>query len=211
MSPCAFRFAGVCAVAALTLAAAPAVAAVNIIPAHSVSVAVAGVFGVLRAGSPWVPGSTLPDVFAPIDGVFEPENQQWNNSSFWWDEDPSVNPAGPVSWTVFLDDVYTLNRFVAQADDNDTYLLEWWDGGAWQTAWNIPGVFTFGLTTRDSGLIAPVTTDRLRFTATGGDNYYALSELQAFAVPEPGTWALMIAGFGLAGAALRRRSALTAS
>lgn len=30
------------------------------------------------------------------------------------------------------------------------------------------------------------------------------------ATPEPGTWALMIAGFGLAGAALRRRNALTA-
>ncbi|PZQ42179.1 MAG: hypothetical protein DI570_29865, partial [Phenylobacterium zucineum] len=30
------------------------------------------------------------------------------------------------------------------------------------------------------------------------------------AIPEPGTWALMIAGFGLAGAALRRRRAQTA-
>lgn len=30
------------------------------------------------------------------------------------------------------------------------------------------------------------------------------------AVPEPGTWALMIGGFGLAGAALRRRRAITA-
>ena len=29
-------------------------------------------------------------------------------------------------------------------------------------------------------------------------------------VPEPSTWALMIAGFGLAGAALRRRRAATA-
>jgi hypothetical protein len=31
------------------------------------------------------------------------------------------------------------------------------------------------------------------------------------AVPEPGTWALMISGFGLMGAVLRRRRALTAS
>jgi hypothetical protein len=186
-----------------TLAAAPAVAAVNIIPAATTSVSIDGTFGVLRAGSPWVVGGTLPDIFAPVDGDFEPENQQWNNSSFWWDEDPSVN-RGPVTYTIFLDGLYTLNRFVAQADDNDSYLLEWWDGGAWQTAWDIPAVFIFGLTTRDSGVLASVTTDRLRLSATSGDNYYAVSELQAFAVPEPTTWALMIAGFGLAGASLRR-------
>jgi hypothetical protein len=36
-------------------------------------------------------------------------------------------------------------------------------------------------------------------------------EIRGFyeAVPEPGTWALMIAGFGLAGASLRRRAAAT--
>ncbi|TAJ71552.1 MAG: PEP-CTERM sorting domain-containing protein [Phenylobacterium sp.] len=35
-------------------------------------------------------------------------------------------------------------------------------------------------------------------------------ELDLPAVPEPATWALMIAGFGLAGASLRRRRALIA-
>jgi hypothetical protein len=203
MPPYTFRLAGLAVGAAVAFAAMPTVAAVNIIPTATASVSTFGTFGVLRAGSPWVVGGTLPDVFAPVDGVFEPEGQQWNNSSFWWDEDPTVN-RGPVTYTVNLDAIYQLNRFVVQADDNDSYLLEWWDGGAWQTAWNIPAVFTFGLVTRDSGLITPVTTDRLRFTATGGDAYYAISELQAFAVPEPATWALMLAGFGLAGAALRR-------
>lgn len=202
MPPYIFRLAGLAVGAALAVAG-PAAAAVNIIPAATNSVSVSGTFGVLRAGSPWVVGGTGPDVFAPIDGVFEPEGQQWNNSSFWWDEDPSVNRE-PVTYTVFLDGLYAMNRFVVQADDNDSYRLEWWDGGAWQNAWDIPAVFTFGLVTRDSGLLAPVTTDRLRFTATGGDNYYAISELQAFLVPEPATWALMIAGFGLAGVALRR-------
>jgi hypothetical protein len=202
---------GLVAGAALALAAAPALAAVNIVPTATIDVDVFGVEGVLRAGSPWVPGSTPSNAGAPVDGSFEPENQQWNNGSFWWDEDLSINPAGPLSYVVYFDAAYTVNRFVVQADDNDTYRLEWWDGAAWQIAWDIAAVNTFGLTTRDSGALAPITTDRLRFTATGGDAYYAVSEIQAFAVPEPTTWALMIAGFGLAGAALRRRAASTAS
>ncbi|MDE2619485.1 MAG: PEPxxWA-CTERM sorting domain-containing protein, partial [Sphingomonadales bacterium] len=36
------------------------------------------------------------------------------------------------------------------------------------------------------------------------------SPTQTAAVPEPATWALMMAGFGLVGAALRRRKAIAA-
>lgn len=201
MRSVSFRLA---ALASLAFCAFPAAAAVNVVSAHTTATATDGVAGVLRAGSPWGPGSTPSDLAAPVDGVFTPENQQWNNGSFWWDEDPSIN-AAPVHYTIQLDGLFTLNRFVVQADDNDSYLLEWWDGGAWQTAFNVPAVFTFGLVTRDSGTIGAITTDRLRFSATGGDAYYGVSEIQAFAVPEPGAWALMLAGFGLAGAALRQR------
>jgi hypothetical protein len=41
------------------------------------------------------------------------------------------------------------------------------------------------------------------------ENYYAFTVGNV--VPEPGTWALMICGFGLAGAALRRRRTLLAA
>lgn len=43
--------------------------------------------------------------------------------------------------------------------------------------------------------------DTLYFSIAGA----ALFEVTSLGVPEPGTWALMIAGFGLAGVALRRR------
>lgn len=46
-----------------------------------------------------------------------------------------------------------------------------------------------------------------------GSSYTGLSEVQfesGRGVPEPATWALMLAGFGLAGAALRRRQTQTA-
>ncbi len=192
-----------CAAAAAAIPQ-PASAATNIMT-NWTAITAAGFTGTLRAGSPWGPGSTPSTLSAPVNGVFEPEGQQWNNNSFWWDQDSSVNPS-PVTWVVQLDQAYTVDRFVVQADDNDSYLLEYWDGAAWQSAYAVPFDCCFGLQTRDSGTVGLITTDRFRFTATGGDNYYSVSEIQAFqAVPEPGVWAMMIIGFGFVGKALRRR------
>ncbi len=180
-------------------------AATNIIPGGWSVISSNGSQGVLRAGSPWGPGSAPSSHLNVVDGVFRPEGTQWNNGSFWWDQDASVNPA-QVFLEIFLNQVYTIDRFVVQADDNDSYLIEYWDGAAWLSAYAIPTQPSFGLVTRDSGALAPISTNRLRFSATGGDNYYALSELQAFqAVPEPATWMMMIGGFALVGAAMRRR------
>lgn len=192
-----------CAGALLCLAQ-PALAATNVIPGHVVSVSVSGIHGTLRPGSPWGLNSTASSLVAPVDGIFAPNQQQWNNGSFWWDEDPAVTRA-KLYYEMQLDHAYTVNRFVVQADDNESYLLEYWDGGGWQTAFAVATLPSFGLVTRDSGLIGSITTDRFRFSATGGDNYYAVSEIQAFAaVPEPATWAMLILGFGLLGGAMRR-------
>lgn len=185
--------------------AAPAAAATNVITGNVSSITAIGTPGVLRPGSPWVAGSTPSNTSAPADGVFASEGQQWNNGSFWWDQDPRVNQS-PVFWEVQLNQAFTVDRFVVQADDNDTYLLEYWDGAAWQSAFAVPFDCCSGLRTRDSGAIGPITTNRLRFSATAGDNYFGVSEIQAFqAVPEPGVWLMMILGFGFIGNALRRR------
>ncbi|KRB40187.1 hypothetical protein ASE02_10455 [Phenylobacterium sp. Root700] len=45
---------------------------------------------------------------------------------------------------------------------------------------------------------------------SGGTFNYSLTVTQLSAVPEPATWAMMIAGFGMAGTALRTRRRLTA-
>lgn len=190
--------------ATLSLAAG---AATNVLPTGWSVISTVGTVGTLRAGSGWEPGASLASQASIVDGTFRPEFTQWNAGSWWWDQDASVN-ANPVVTTITLNQSYTIDSFVVQADDNDTYRLEYWNGAAWQLAWDIPTQPSFGLVQRSSGLLAPITTNQLRFTATGGDNYYAVSEIQAFgvaAIPEPETYALMLAGLGLVGFMAKRR------
>ena len=193
------------AAAAAALIAPAAHAATNIVPANWLSITAVGNIGVLRAGSPWALGSTATNISAPVDGTRQPEGTQWNNGSFWWDQDSSVN-SNQVTWELQLNKKFSINQLKIQADDNDSYLVEYWNGSGWQSIFNVPAVFSFGLVTRDSGTFGTIHTDRFRFTATGGDNYYALSQFEAYgAVPEPASWAMLIAGFGLVGAMSRRR------
>lgn len=196
-------------VASAALAAAPAHAAlVNVIPGNYFTLGWGGIEGVLRAGSPWGPGSTPSDPLKVVDGNFMPEGTQWNNGSFWWDQDSSVNPVQEVVLTIYLTQSFNFEKFVMQADDNDGYYMEYWDGAAWQLGWDFGTQPSFGLVTRPDALVS-ITTDTLRLRAYGGDNYFAISEFQGFVntgVPEPAAWALMLGGFGMVGGALRRRA-----
>jgi len=189
---------------AIVAGLAPIAHAQNIIPTHWSSISRPGGEGILRAGSGWGAGSTPSNVISLVDGVLEPESQQWNTGSYWWDE---TQTASPFQTLLQLDASYTFNHLVLQADNNDDYLIEYWTGSTWQTAFWAGAVGGYGLTTRDSGTLASFTTDRFRFTALNGDQYYAMSEFQAFGVPEAGTWALMMFGFGAVGYAMRQRSA----
>lgn len=65
--------------------------------------------------------------------------------------------------------------------------------------------YRFNLWTRDAGGNVHIAD----FARDGG--MFAAEDLSPGAVPEPTTWALMLAGFGLAGATLRRRRAIAAA
>jgi len=198
------------AIAALGFMASPSVQAADpyIQPSAVTVIGATGDFGTLSAGAAaaWDAG-TLADQYTVYDGLFVQEGQQWNHDTWWWDQDPSVNP-DPVETTITFDQPYKISQFIVQADDNDVYKLQYLDGvGSWQDAWTIPTAGGWGMITRDSGLLAPIVTDQLKFVAVSGDNLYAVSEIQAFGVPvpEPETYALMLAGLGILGLVSRRR------
>ncbi|VAX15001.1 hypothetical protein MNBD_NITROSPINAE01-1633 [hydrothermal vent metagenome] len=151
------------------------------------------------------------------DGIFKPDEWQWNNGTTWWDT--HNRPAAYVN--IDLAGTFYLESFVVQADDNDAYLLEYWNltSFSWATAWNVPnfGNHGWGLQTRPNDtnnserymLGTPITTTKLRLSGVGGDQYYSTSEIQAFGyktqdVPEPATLLLLGAGL-MAGGLVRRK------
>ncbi len=69
-------------------------------------------------------------------------------------------------------------------------------GGGGQSEAETNGRFTLTATPGDG-------ITRIRFETT--TNSFEIDNISGSAVPEPATWAMMITGFGLAGAAIRRR------
>ena len=76
-------------------------------------------------------------------------------------------------------------------------------GSEYNFIWK-PVTFTF------VGTGSPTTLTATATVPGNGGVFFDNFQVNGPAVPEPATWALMIGGFGLAGAALRRRRALTA-
>ncbi len=108
------------------------------------------------------------------------------------------------------------------------YFTSAWNDGATLTVTGLSGATTLFSTTAELNTTTPLFLtfnwsgiDSVRFSIaggidnpelTGGGDYFAVDNLSIItgAVPEPASWAMLIAGFGLVGAAMRRRTIATA-
>ena len=149
-----------------------------------------------------------------VDGEFRPRSINWQNGTVYWN--------GTSTYiTIDFDNTYKIESFVVQADDNDAYIIEYWDGDSWELAWNVPNYDSYGsgMQTRPNPaddtqvytLDNPIVTNSIRFKANpaSGDNCYSVSEIQAYgsiAVPAPGAVLLGTFGCGIARRFRRDRS-----
>ncbi len=95
----------------------------------------------------------------------------------------------------------------------DTYnvLTVGFVGGGYQTITGA-GLIAHGTTAESSGLFTFIdTTQKISLVNfSSGGNSFEVDDLSIAAVPEPGIWALMLGGFAIMGAALRRRRNVSA-
>jgi hypothetical protein len=150
-------------------------------------------------------------------GVVRDGNFPANGSAYNLADKVNFTAAGNAAFrfdfgkTVFVDSLKTT------VDNNDFYTFSFFDGANLVGLLNIgaaEGVVGNGVETF-TRFFAPTQATSVVVTASGGDSLYALGEAQFYGVspggvPEPATWAMMIAGFGLAGAAARRRGTVRA-
>jgi len=143
-------------------------------------------------------------------GTFFAEGTCWLDGVAW-----TANANGAPDYVdIDLGGAYSISSAIVQADDNDSYELQYLGtDNAYHDWWNVASVNAWGLVTRPSGdqttqqSLPTVTATGLRLFATGGDGEYALGQVEVFGnavgTPEPG--ALMLLGAGLSGLGLLRR------
>ncbi len=144
-----------------------------------------------------------PDIL--IDGVIAGEGSLWSApTSVWWS---GVSP----SFVIDLGEVYTLQDLLVQVDNNDAYQFDYsTDNSVWSNLFSIQvgyGEISWGMDTMSTDSLsseyisqldfAPVDAQFLRVSALGGDNFYSISEIQAFAAPVPEPSMMMLFGLGL--------------
>jgi hypothetical protein len=138
-------------------------------------------------------GPTPQPAASSIDnGVFQPETTCYQSGIHW--QGPTTGDT-THSIAISFGGTFTIDGAIVQADDNDTYELDYLGtDDAYHLWWSIPEVPSFGLVTRPSGdqttimTLPTVQALGVEIFATGGDGDYAVSQVEVFGnatVPEP--------------------------
>jgi len=101
--------------------------------------------------------------------------------TFWSAADAVVLPANS-RFEYDMRSVKQISAVLVQGDNNDEYVFEGSvDGVTYKPLWTAPPTYVgMGLRTRWAVLKEPGTARYLRVVGKGGDNYYSVSEVQAF-------------------------------
>ena len=146
-----------------------------------------------------------------VNGVYQPDGQQWTFNSVWWNG--LSNPANSI--VIALTGSFLITDLKIQADNNDWYNVEYYGAdSAWHNAWSVLAPNAGGIATSNSVVGAPFATNAFRLTATTSvDYYYSVTQFEATGqklgrsvpgVPDGGlTVALWGAALGLLGIARR--------
>ena len=125
-----------------------------------------------------------------VDGTSFERGRYWQAGTVWWTgETPTLE--------IDLGGSFLLDRASLQADNNDSYVLQYRDPatGAWHDWWEVPNYWFKGIggmiqrpdtgvtETADAVVLRQVVADKLRLRATGGDGYYSVSELKVYGAP----------------------------
>jgi hypothetical protein len=143
------------------------------------------------------------------DGIFPADYTEWTTTTAWW--------TGFEQSIVFeFDGVHALTGYQVSLDNNDSYAIQFsLDGNYWGLTGNQYDIYVgsgegdvwWGMDTF-AGTIPSVRAAYARIVALDGDGYHSVGELSfnsATPVPEPESYALMLAGLGLVGFAVRRQ------